>query len=190
MPVAKRTISGALAYDSDLMSLLDKIDDMDNKDNCAEGTDAINEFDCEIGFSAVLKSIITKAEIGLKAQAHNDGESTNEKGCNHQMGSIKGEDLRERNSEATSSVCDIKGFKDFDDVGAEIGIFEDHIRPHEFGIIINYIEGDSIANTMDYSDTGYGYADTGYGYAETTEDFYGSLWDNDIWQLNESPEKN
>jgi len=176
LPDAKRTISRTLAYDSDLMSLLDKIDDMDN--NNPEGTDAVNEHDGEIGFNAVLKS--GEAEIGLRAQAHNDIESTYEKANNDQMGSIKEGELSEWNSEATTSVYDIRIFKNYEDVGAELCFLADHISPDEFGIIINYIDGDSMANTMYYSDVE-------YGYAETTEDFYGSLWDDDIWHMNEHP---
>jgi len=176
LPDAKRTISRTLAYDSDLMSLLDKIDDMDN--NNPEGTDAVNEHDGDIGFNAVLKS--RETEIGLKAQAHNDIESTYEKGNNDQMGSIKEGEFSEWNSEATTSVYDIRIFKNYEDVGAELCFLADHISPDEFGIIINYIDGDSMANTMYYSDAE-------YGYAETTEDFYGSLWDDDIWHMNEHP---
>jgi len=178
LPDAKRTISRTLAYDSDLMSLLDKIDDMDNIDNNPEGTHAVNELDGEIGFNAVLKSL--EEDIGLKAQTRNDIESTDEKGNNDQMGSIKEGELSEWNSEATSSVFDIRIFKNYDDVGAELCFLADHISPDEFGIIINYIDGDSMANTMYYSDVE-------YGYAETTEDFYGSLWDDDIWHMNEHP---
>ena len=31
------------------------------------------------------------------------------------------------------------------------------------------------------------YSDALDGYAEITEDFYESLWEHDIWQLNEHP---
>jgi hypothetical protein len=178
LPDAKRTINRTLAYNSDLMSLLNKIDDMDNIDNNPEETHAVNELDGENGFNAVLKSL--EAEIGLEAQAHNDIESTDEKGNNDQMGSIKEGELSEWNSEATRSVYDIRIFKNYDDVGAQLCFLADHISPDEFGIIINYIDGDSMSNTMFYSDAE-------YGNAETTEDFYGSLWDDDIWEMNEHP---
>ena len=42
---------------------------------------------------------------------------------------------------------------------------------------MNYANGDSIPEIM--------YLDAVHSYVETTEFFYGSLWEDDIWQLNE-----
>eukprot|EP00253_Pinus_taeda_P028976 PITA_28976 len=140
-PDAKRTI------ESDVISLLDKIDTMDNNER-------------------------------LNAQAHNNLESSDEKGSNDQTGSIKEGELIEWNSEATSSMCDAGDFKKHVDVGAELGFLADSISPGEFGIIVNYIDGESMTNIMYYSDAV-------YGYAEIEEYLYGSLCVDDICQPNE-----
>lgn len=157
-PDAKRTI------DSDVISLLDKIDTMDNNESKPEGIDAVNELDGEIGFND---------EVGLNAQAHNNIESSDEKASNDQTGSIKEGDLIELKSEATSSMRDARDFKKHDDVGAELGFLADSISPDEFGIIVNYIDGESMTNITNYSDAV-------YGYAEIAQYLYGSLWVDDI----------
>jgi hypothetical protein len=111
-----------------------------------------------------------------------EGKQLDEKGSSHQTGSIKEVELIDRNSEVISLVCDTGDFAYYDDVGAELGFFVDDITPHELGIIMNhcpcYVDGDSMHDIL--------YSDAVYGYAETNEVF-GSLWEDDIWQLNEHP---
>jgi len=177
-PHTKRINSGlTLAQDSDLMALLDEIDNLDANNSNPDETDAAKEL--EISDNGVIESL--EDEIGLKVQTENNIESTDEKGSDDQMGSFKQGKLTEdgSNSEAVS-VCDIGDWTYYDDVRAELGYFVEHISPDELGIIIdNYIDGDSMANIM--------YSDAVDGYAETPEEFYGSLWDHDIWQVNEHP---
>lgn len=172
LPDTKRMNSGlALTQDSDLMALLDEIDNLDAYNSNPEDTDAVNEL-----------NVVTKAredEIGLEAQAENKIESPEEKDSADQMGSYKRGELTPdgSNSEATSA-CEIGDMTYYYSVPAELGFFAEHIYPNELGIIVNnYIDGDSMADIM--------CLDAVHGNAEITEDFYGSLWDNDIWQLNE-----
>ena len=53
----------------------------------------------------------------------------------------------------------------------------DKFTPDELGIMMNYIDGDSIPDIM--------YFDAVHSDVESREVFYGSLWEDDIWQLNE-----
>jgi len=97
------------------------------------------------------------------------------------MGAVKHDELTAdgSNSEATS-LCDIGDHLTYyEDVSAELGFFVNHISPDEFGIIINYIYGDSMANIM--------YSDAVHSYSEPIEVFCVSLWEDDICLLNEHP---
>lgn len=76
---------------------------MDNNESKPEGIDAVNELDGEIWFNAFIISL--DDEVGLNAQAHNNLESSDEKGSNDQTGSIKEGELIEWNSKVTSSMC-------------------------------------------------------------------------------------
>jgi len=174
LPDAKRTNSGTLMHDSDLMALLEKIDNMDDNNSNPE---TVNGLEDE-RLNGVIKSL--EDEIGLKGQAGVDELGSTE------MVSIKQGELTDGNSEATStSVSDIGDLHSeagnltyYDDVRAELGFFVDHTAD-ELGIIMSHIDGDSMANIM--------YSDAVHGYVETSEVFYGSLWEDDIWLLNEHP---
>ena len=63
----------------------------------------------------------------------------------------------------------------YDDVRAELGFFVDHTAV-ELGIIMNLLDGDSMANM---------YSDAVYGYPDTPAVFYESLWEDDLWDLKE-----
>ena len=65
----------------------------------------------------------------------------------------------------------------YDNVHGEMGFFVAH-RGDELGIIMRDINEDSIPNIM-YSNH------VMQGYDENTNFFYGSLWEDDIWLLNE-----
>lgn len=181
LPDPKRINGGlTLAQDSDLMALLDEINNLDGNNGNPEQTDA-DELESEMRLIGVIESL--EDEIGWKAQTENKIESADEKDSVDQMVSFKQGELTAdcSNSEATS-VYDIADFTYYHDVRADFGFLDvEHICPDEVaGIVIeNYIDGDSMANIM--------YSDTVHGYAETTEDFYESLWEHDIWQLNEHP---
>jgi hypothetical protein len=176
LPEAKRTNSELrLVHDSDLMALLDKIDNMDNN----EETSAVNEIEGEIRLNGVIKSL--EDEIGLKAATDYKIEFTDEKGSADQMSSVKKGEATAggSNSEATT-VCDIGAHLPYyDDVSTDLDFFVDYIFPDDLGIIVNYTHGDSMANIM--------YSDAMHGNSETTEVFYGSLWEDDICLLNEHP---
>jgi hypothetical protein len=137
---------------------------MDNNDSNPEETD--------VGINGVINSM--EDEIRLKAQTDHNIESTDD------TGSIKqGQLTADGSNETTSVTLDIGELTYYDGVGAELGFVEDLITPHELGVIMNHMHGDSMAHIM--------YSDAVYGYAETTEVFYGSLWQDDIWHLNEHP---
>lgn len=173
LPDSKRINGGlTLAHeDSDLMALLDQIDNLDANHNNAEYTDhAVNELESEMRLNGVIESL--EDEIGLKTQTENKIESAD------QMGSLKlqGElTVNGSNSEATGSLSDIVGdLTYYHDVRADLDFFVEHICCHELGMMIdNYIDGDSTDNNMYWPDAV-------HGYAETTEDFYESLWEHDI----------
>jgi len=180
---AKRTSSAGLtlaAHDSDLMALLEKIDNMDdNNGNNPEAS--VNQVE-EERLNGVIKSL----EDELKGQAGVEAVDVVEEiqGKNTEMGSIKQGELTDGSSEA-NSVSDIGDLHSeagnltyYDDVRAELGFFVDHTAD-ELGIIMSHIDGDSMANIM--------YSDALHSCVETTEFFYGSLWDDDIWLLNEHP---
>jgi len=168
-PNAKRTNTGTLGYDSDLIALIEKIDNTDNN----EDTDAVNEVEDEIMLNEIIKSL--EDEIGLKEQTDDNFESTDEKGSTDQMGSNKqGKLTAEANFEATLVTSDIADFTYQDNV------LTDHITPDEFRIMMqNYLDRDSVPDTM--------YSDTVHGFIESREASYGSLWGDDIWLLNEYP---
>jgi hypothetical protein len=179
LPDAKTTNSGSLVYDSDLIALLEKIDNMDANNNNPEETHTVIQLEGEMRLNGVVKSL--EDETGLKVQTDNNIESTDEKGSTDQIGSNKqGELTAEGNSEATSVTSDIGDFTYYDDVHADLDFFVDPITPYEFGIIMpNYLDRDSVPDIM--------YSDPVHGYVENTEVSYGSLWDDDIWLLNEQP---
>lgn len=135
-PEAKRINSGMLGYDSDLIALLDKIDNMDNN----EQTDAVNEAGGEMILDGVIKSL--QDEIGLKAQTANgfDFESINEK--------------------RSTVQSDIGEFTNYEDIRSDLDFFEDHITTDEFAIIMqNYLDGDSVPDIA-YSEAVHGYVDS------------------------------
>jgi len=171
-PDAKTTNSGSLMYDSDLIALLEKIDNMDANNNNPEET-----LEGEMKLNRVVKSL--EDETGLKVQTDNNIESTDENGSTDQISSNKqGELTAEGNSEATSVTSDIGDFTYYNDVHADLDFFIDPITPYEFGIIWpNYLDRDSVPDII--------YSDPVHGYLENTEVSYGSLWDDDIWLWNE-----
>jgi hypothetical protein len=173
LPDAKRTNKGMLVHDGDIIALLEKIDNMDANNSDPEETHTVFQLD------GVIKSL--EDEIGLKAQTDYKIESTDSKGSTVEMGSNKqGELTADGNSEATSVTSDIGGFIYYDSVCADLDFFLDRIIPYEFGIIMqNYLDPDSVPDII--------YSDPVHGYAETMEASYGSLWEDDIWQLNEQP---
>lgn len=180
-PDAKRNNTGTLAHDSDLMALLEKIDNMDDNNSNPE---AVNLLEDE-RLNGVIKSLEDEI-VGLKGQAVVEAsvDVDAEKGSS-ELGSIKQGELTDGNSEATS-VSDIGDLHSeagnltyYDDVRAELGFFVDHTAD-ELGIIMSHIDGDSMPNIM-YSDALHAV------YGESTEFFYGSLWEDDIWLLNEHP---
>lgn len=180
-PDAKRINRGNLMHDSDLMALLEKIDNMDDNNNSPEAVNLVEEET----LNGVIKSL--EDEIGLKGQGAVEVEVEVvdvDELCSTEMGSIKQGELTDGNSEATS-VSDIGDLHSeagnltyYDDVRAELGFFVDH-TVDELGIIMSHIDGDSVDNIM--------YSDAVHGYVETSEVFYGSLWEDDIWLLNEHP---
>lgn len=175
-PDAKRTDSGTLGYDSDLITSMEKIDNIDNN----EERDAVTEVEVEMMLNGVIKSL--EDEIGMKVQTDNGFESTHQKGSSDQMGLNKqGELIAEVNSEATALVTSDPGnFTYHDDVFADLDFFVDHITADEFGIMMqNYHDRDSWPDIV--------YSDIAHGYIESTEASYGSMWEDDIWRLNEHP---
>lgn len=177
LPDAKRASSGRLRHDGDLIALLEKIDNMDDNHSNSEETATVIQLEGEMRLNGANKSLEDK--IGLMSQTDNKIESSDEKGSTNLMGSNKqGELSAERNSEITLVASDIGDFTYYEDVRAELDFFVDNITPNELGIIIqNHIDGDSMRNIM--------HSDAVQDNAETSEFFYGSLWENDIWQLNE-----
>jgi len=174
LPDAKRTNSERLVDDNNIMALLEKIDNMDTINcNREEAHTAIQLEDERL--NGVMKSV--EDEVGLKGHEY-DVESIDidEKGST-EMASIK--QITDWNSEATS-VYDTgdmhsEGYLTYyDEVREDLGFFVDHTAV-ELGLIMNLIDGDSMANL---------YFDAVYGYTETTAVFSGSLWEDDIWQLN------
>lgn len=168
-----------VARDSDLMAFFDQIDNFDANGSNPEGTDAANELEiCEIGMNGVLKSL--EDELGLKVQTEKI-EWIDEKGDADRVGSIKRDKFTVygSNSEATSA-WDIGDWTYYDDLRAELRYFVEDISPQDLGFIIdNYTFGDSTYDIM--------YFDTVHSCVETTDDFFASLWDQDIWQWNEHP---
>ena len=158
---AKRTNRElTMAHDSHLMALLEKIDNMDANNSNPEETD--------IAFNKVINSV--EDDTGSKGQKYHNVESTDEMdGIADQMGSNK-------KGESTPGIGD---FSYYDDVRAEFDFFVDNFTPEELRIIMSHMDGDSIPDIM--------YLDAAHNYAETGEVFYGPLWDDDIWQLNEDP---
>jgi len=180
LPDTKQMNSGVTgARDSDLMALLDQIDNLCANDSYPEGTDASNELEiCEIGMNGVIKSL--EDEFGLMSQTENK-MSTNEKGGADWLGPFKQGTFTEGGSNfQETSARDIADWTYYNDVGTELSYFGEDIFADDLGFIIDdSIYGDSTSNIT--------YSDTVHGYAETTEDFYGFLWEDDIWQLNEHP---
>lgn len=181
---AKRINTGTLVHDSDLMALLEKIDNMDDNNSNQE---AVNQLE-EERLNGVIKSLEDELVGNLKGQvvAETEAVDIDEKGSTSpELGSIKQGELTDGNSEATS-VSDVGDLHSeagnltyYDDVRAELGFFGDHTAD-ELGIILSHIDGDSMPNIM-YSDHAV------HGYGENTGFFYGSLWEDDIWLLNEHP---
>nr|ADE76708.1 unknown [Picea sitchensis] len=170
LPDAKRISSERLVYDSYLVALLEKIDNMDA--NPKEPIAVIQLKDERL--NGVME--FAEDEVGLIRQAADvDGKGSTE------LGSMKQGELIDRYSEAIS-VSDTLGdmhsegnLTYYDDVLAELGFFVENTAG-ELGIIRNHFDGDSMANM---------YSDPVYGYAEAPAVFYGSLWEDDLWQLNE-----
>lgn len=161
-PDVNRTNSRTLVHDSALMSLLEKIDSMGNND------------ETDVRINGIINS--QEDEIGLIGQIDHYLDSTDEKYSSDRMGSINQVQLTEHGSiEAISS--DIADFTYYDNVAAGLGFFVDIITPHELGIMINDIYGYSMPQIM--------YSDALYGFPETAEVFHGSLWEDDIRNLNE-----
>lgn len=175
-PDAKQTNSGTLGYDSDLITSMENIDNIDDN----EEKDAVTEVEVEMMLNGVIKSL--EDEIGMKVQTDNGSESIHQKGSSDQMGLNKqGEIIAEANSEATAMVTSDPGnFTYHDDVLADLDFFVDHITADEFGIMMqNYHDRDSLPDIV--------YSDIAHGYIESTEASYGSIWEDDIWRLNEHP---
>jgi len=167
LPEVKRTNNRTMGRDSDIIALLDIIDNMDGNDSNPEET--------EVGIINSLED-----EVRLKAQTDHNIESTDDKGSADRMGSIKQRQLTaEEIIEANSVIPDIGDFTYYDDLGSELGFSVELITPHELGIFLNHIDGDSMPHIM--------YSEVVYGYAQTTDVFHGSLWEDDIWHLDEQP---
>jgi len=99
-----------------------------------------------------------------------------------ELGSMQHGELSDSYSEAMSvsdTLGDIRSegnFTYYVNVVAELGFFL-YNTAGELGVTLNLFDVDSTANM---------YSDTVYDYAETPIDSYGSMWEDDIWQLNET----
>jgi len=180
LPDTKRINSElTVAQGSDLMASLDEINDLDAIDCNPEEAVAGNELEIisDIRITGVIESL--EDEIGLKVQTTNKIESSEEKGSANQMGPLwQGELTEDGSNSGATSACDIEEWPYYDDVRGQLGCFVEDISPNDLGIINdNYMDGVSMANII-YSN---------HSYAENMEDFYGFLWEDDIWQLNEHP---
>jgi hypothetical protein len=170
-PNPKRTNIGRFLHESDIMDLLEKIDNMDAINSISEETHTVIQLQVE-NLNGVMKYM--KDEVGLMGQADDvDGKGSSA------MGSIRQGEITDGNFEATlvSLTADIYlegNLTYYDDVSAELGFFVDHTAV-EFAIMMDLFDGNLMANIM-YSDPVY-----------NTETVYGSLWEDDIWQWNERP---
>jgi hypothetical protein len=175
LPDGKRTNTGRLVHDCDLMAVLEKIDN-------PEEIHSVNQLEDE-RLSEVTKSL--EDELELKGQEDEvETVDVNGKGST-EMVSIKQGEITEGKSE-TTSVSDTGEMHSegnltyYDDVCAEFDFFVDDIIPDELGIFMqNHVDGDSVPDIM--------YSDAVHGYVQTGGVFYGSLWEDDIWQFNEHP---
>lgn len=163
-PDAKRTNSGTLGYDCNIMALLNKIDSMDNINADPEDNHTVlNNVEGEMRLNVVINSVENK--IGLKAQTDNNFEFTDEESSTEDMGSNKqGELTADGDSEAASMTFDMGDFPYYSDVCGDLGFFVD-----------NFIPDVCVDADIMYLDA------VQYDYAETTEVFYESLWEDDIW---------
>ena len=114
----RRKNSGALAHDTALMSLLEKIDNMDSN-----GSNLAGDL-TDVGINGVVNSL--EDEIQLKVQTDHNIE----KGSSAEMASIKqlgqGQITADQGTtEATMVTPDIWDFTYYDDVGAELGFLID-----------------------------------------------------------------
>jgi hypothetical protein len=180
LPEAKRTNGGlTLEYDSYLMALFDKIDNM--------SANICNPEESDVGINRVINSL--EDEIADQMHSNTQGELT-----------------AGRNSKTISVTSEIGNFTYYDDVPAELDFFVDQFTPDE--IIMNHIDGDSIPNIM-YLDAVHSCVETNQvlywsmweddisqlneypviqnEFASPQQVFYGYLWEDDIWQLNEHP---
>jgi hypothetical protein len=122
LPDDKRTNSGTLMHDGDLIALLEKIDNMDENNSNPE---TVNQLEVE-RLNGVIKSL--EDEIGLKGQVGFEAVDVGELGST-EIGSIKQGELTDGNSEATS-VSDTGDLHSgagnltyYDDVPTELGFF-------------------------------------------------------------------
>jgi hypothetical protein len=134
----KKTNSGRLVHDCDLMALLEKIDSMDAQNSNPEEIHTVNQLEDE-RLNGLTKSL--EDELGLKEQENEiefvdaDGKGSTE------MVSIKQDEITEEKSE-TASVSNTGKMRSegnltyYDDVYAGLDFFVDDIIPDELGIIM------------------------------------------------------
>lgn len=161
LPDAKKVKSGRLAHDSYLMALLEKIDNMDANPE----PHAVIQLKDE-RLNGVMKS--AEDERGLIGRA----AVIDEKGGT-ELGSTQRGELTDSYSEVISvcdTVADMPSEGNYVDVMAEL-----YNTAGELGVTLNLFDSDSTGN-MCWDPV----------YAEVPVDSYGSLWEDDIWQLNES----
>jgi len=166
LPDAKRSTSVTLMQDSNIMALFEMIDNMEVINTNPEEIHTMIQLEDE-RLNGLIKSM--EDEVGLKGQA-DDVDA---------KGSVM-KQLTDWNPQATaaSDTGDVHSEGNltyYDDVRAQLSFFVDH-NAVELGIIMNLLDGDLIANM---------YSDAGYGYPETPAVFYESLWEDEIWELNE-----
>lgn len=169
LPDAKRTYSLGSVQGSNTIALLEEINIMhaingDPKETCT----AIQlEDKRQIG---VMKSL--EDEVGLKGDEYGiDQKGSGEIGSIEQ---ITDHDHKSTSVAGTGDMISEEYLTYYDEVRAELGFFVDHTA-EELGIIMNFLDGDSMANM---------YSDAVYCYSESTAVFSESLWEDDIWQLN------
>lgn len=176
----KRSNSGRLVHDGDLIDFLAKIDNGDANNSSAEAAQSVIQPESQMRLNGVIKGF--EDENGLKAQTDYKIKSTDEKASTDQMGlNQQGELAADGNFEATSVTSALGDFTCYDNVCGDLGFFAEHITHYETGFIMqNYLDTESALDII-YSDL------STHGYPETVDDSYGSLWGDDIWQLNEQP---
>ncbi|GLJ07833.1 hypothetical protein SUGI_0075070 [Cryptomeria japonica] len=194
LPEAKRMNMG---HDTtDLMALLDRIDNIDyiEKNNNETGF-VVNEGE-EERLNVVIKSL--EDEIGLKPNNVEEtvvcvydnvacvdnvvacGDDEKKGGVDDNTRSLVDE-ISNGTDGTTTSVSELasQGSLYYD---GELGFFMDHAAAHatdDLGIIMSHCQ-----SAADHSMSNF-YLDSLHGYADNTEVFYGSLWEDDIWHVND-----